>query len=972
MKRHNPALKVDTAQLNRAFGTHQAYKLSLHAFGGKNTTGVFQELKYDRASKKNVKYYYVTAPGKPVDKPKPGTKWWDSILPSQNPVRGGIISTGASSTMTVDDNDVDDEVDDGFDDEIDNGIDGTTDGTTEETDAGTETVVTPDRPTKRPRVSPEEIRLETYWQQSEAWVLFDPNRQYPTVLEAITARIEALRRMNSHADAWQTGVEMKKEDVCLVSSHQIFSMRQRAVFLIVTLERAQENMAKGKNFEWCCKGAVKELNHLSLTLASSHEVVRRWHMDFRDRGNKFGNPNPLAHKGHRPLLFEHYPDGQVSFCTFANENLAKLSGELMLNYVLEKLVPVFRAEYNNHPDHAGLFEDDDAFLNHLGYRNLGVSTMNRWLNNCGYKYCTVAKGYYNDKHEEPANRLYREEFIDRYFKDETRCFRWIQISKDEQEQLVQQGKLAAGSGYHYNDATTGDEMVEFHVDVLDDFQRRMNGMTNFGGRLSVRKDPDKKPLIQIGQDECIVKQFIFRHKQWVGPNGERPLLPKDEGQGVMLSAFTSREFGFGFKMLTDNELAIVNDKRDGTFYSDKDAAISLGFKEGKKMPLDNQRFIVKFEYGAGKDGYWSYEQMVIQTEDYLDILKALYPQYDYKTLFDHSCGHDRQREDGLNKNKLGKGWGGANPKLRSSEITREEGYLGQFNHAKKLKVGETQSMVFADDNLDGPWWLTPVQREATRLDQNLGEQKPQPKNMEELKKDLALKGISSAGQSADLKKRAENNGIVTTKHCDKIKEGWAFKPKGSFQILWERGWIDPEKSAKDYTVLGKKDGHGNTIKETSLDYLMSLQYDFAHEETMLQYHVRKMGATVDRTPKAHCEIAGEGIEYCWGRGKNKYRGLPMKEKTGKKKFRGSVDHCFGREVLTPEFARACSKRSRSYMVAYKALKEVPLDGYDPSADKTHESTDRQTPIKLEKVRKLIKTHRCVMDFDLKFIKAAPA
>ena len=89
-----------------------------------------------------------------------------------------------------------------------------------------------------------------------------------------------------------------------------------------------------------------------------------------------------------------------------------------------------------------------------------------------------------------------------------------------------------------------------------------------------KTDPDKKRLIKIGQDECIVKQFIFCHKQWVGPNGERPLLPKDEGQGVMLSAFTSLEFGFGFKMLTDNELAIVNDKGDGTFYSDKDAAIS--------------------------------------------------------------------------------------------------------------------------------------------------------------------------------------------------------------------------------------------------------------------------------------------------------------------------------------------------------------------------------------------------------------
>ena len=63
------------------------------------------------------------------------------------------------------------------------------------------------------------------------------------------------------------------------------------------------------------------------------------------------------------------------------------------------------------------------------------------------------------------------------------------------------------------------------------------------------------------------------------------------------------------------------------------------------------------------------------------------------------------------------------------------------------------------------------------------------------------------------------------------------------------------------------------------------------------------------------------------------------------------------------------------MVAHKALKEVSLDGYDPGAGEsheTHESTDWQTLIKLEKVRKLIKTHRCVMDFDLKFIMTAPA
>ena len=107
---------------------------------------------------------------------------------------------------------------------------------------------------------------------------------------------------------------------------------------------------------------------------------------------------------------------------------------------------------------------------------------------------------------------------------------------------------------------------------------------------------------------------------------------------------------------------------------------------------------------AGKDECWSDEQIVIQTKDCLDVLKAIYPQYDYKTLlFDHSCQHDRQREDGLKKIKFGKGWSGANPKIRTSEITSQEGYLSPFNDDQKLKVDEKQSMVFADDNINGPW-----------------------------------------------------------------------------------------------------------------------------------------------------------------------------------------------------------------------------------------------------------------------------
>jgi hypothetical protein len=45
--------------------------------------------------------------------------------------------------------------------------------------------------------------------------------------------------------------------------------------------------------------------------------------------------------------------------------------------------------------------------------------------------------------------------------------------------------------------------------------------------------------------------------------------------------------------------------------------------------------------------------------------------------------------------------------------------------------------------------------------------------------------------------------------------------------------------------------------------LMSSCKDFVEEETMLQSIARDLGVHVDRMPKCHCELAGEGIEYAW-------------------------------------------------------------------------------------------------------------
>ena len=67
---------------------------------------------------------------------------------------------------------------------------------------------------------------------------------------------------------------------------------------------------------------------------------------------------------------------------------------------------------------------------------------------------------------------------------------------------------------------------------------------------------------------------------------------------------------------------------------------------------------------------------------------------------------------------MNKGYGGAVPKMRDTEIA-DKTYLGP--HANgihcQLKVGDTQSLVFKEGDI-GPFWLTPQQREAAKGSMN--------------------------------------------------------------------------------------------------------------------------------------------------------------------------------------------------------------------------------------------------------------
>ena len=238
--------------------------------------------------------------------------------------------------------------------------------------------------------------------------------------------------------------------------------------------------------------------------------------------------------------------------------------------------------------------------------------------------------------------------------------------------------------------------------------------------------------------------------------------------------------------------------------------------------------------------------------------------------------------------------------------------------------------------------------------------------IEELKEQLSIE-LPPGTRIKEVQKKCSDANI-SLKHPPKpvILEGWCGKAKGMMQVLWERGFIDAN-NMKEYTLAGSKDEFGVVNKSTSLKYLLENLSDFVEEESLLQTNARKMGIQVDRTPKCHAEIAGEGIEYTWGFAKNHFRRQPLDVKRKKETFRKLVCDCLSRQKCTASVIRSFSKRARDYIVSYHLLTSKKLERKKSIIQDMKEN--EPAVVKVEKMRKLFKTHRCAMDFDCKFINS---
>jgi hypothetical protein len=98
---------------------------------------------------------------------------------------------------------------------------------------------------------------------------------------------------------------------------------------------------------------------------------------------------------------------------------------------------------------------------------------------------------------------------------------------------LQQGLVTRNSGYRYRD-NHGVDMVEYHVDSSKLSQDETDKETQFGGNLSLCIEMDK-PLIIFGHEDSIFEKYHMKKSVRVAPYGTTFLLPKDDGQGLMIS-----------------------------------------------------------------------------------------------------------------------------------------------------------------------------------------------------------------------------------------------------------------------------------------------------------------------------------------------------------------------------------------------------------------------------------------------------
>jgi len=260
---------------------------------------------------------------------------------------------------------------------------------------------------------------------------------------------------------------------------------------------------------------------------------------------------------------------------------------------------------------------------------------------------------------------------------------------------------------------------------------------------------------------------------------------------------------------------------------------------------------------------------------------------------------------------------------------------------------------------------------------------------QQLESMLLSESLPYKGTTTRLQNRCRNNGLPVKKT---VKTGvmlpWMGQTKGLQQILLERGKVNMDEISK-YSERGKKDRNGKIIESTSYQLILGACLDYKNEKSILEAIAERTGVLIKPTPKYHCELAGEGIEYSWGFAKLRYRRVPLEERNSAVKFRAFVAEAL--DAVSKDRMRRFSRRARLYVCSYyvkhhgldktedEVINAEEVAEVDANISRNSAAVDggslhnKSVNIKIElkdiaRMIKSFRSHRCSLDFDGAFIE----
>ena len=564
--------------------------------------------------------------------------------------------------------------------------------------------------------------------------------------------------------------------------------------------------------------------------------------------------------------------------------------------------------------------------------------VHRFMLLAGAKWCVIKKSYYNDRHEDADNVADRtNRFLPKKEELSRREAVWAVTpytpllgpalaytlraydltGKDDPLPLIRDGRLQL---IKKGQELEGDK-IQVHVNFISDkdgaylsYRRERYTTTGEAGDYLFERGADGKfiipvevsellqydllqctsahvvascrcmfPLFSLGQDESIYNAYAEPKCDWV-INNQQKLRKKTEGQGIMVTVMVSdKGIGLGRK-LTDTDLIIINAYRQ---------------RNGKE-PLTQDPSFILFDYGQHKEGYWNSDMFCKQVTDVLDCLEHLWPDMQFCIEVDHSSGHTKKREDGLCVVRMNKDWGGKQPEMHETTIT--EGCLGN-QRVPNYEVGDTQSLVFLPN--DPAPFYDPT---ATAQDRHGEELTKKEKEAIDKRRAAAEKARKDGDHPVDI---------------PYVAVGYAGKPKGWRQILWERGLYKPgmrnSRSSKEEKLEALK--NSSYVPDLTLygDVVLANCPDFRQEKSALEELISSRGHILLLGVKCHPEMAGHGIEYCFGCSKRYFR---KHNNLLTKDLKPNVIASFSEEVLSLERCWKFDRRAWQYQQMYRELAET--------------------------------------------------